>query len=197
MLEPDAPFYLSVNHFKTLSYHKLEDCFWFKAQPMGINKLDSIMKEMCKAAKITLKTNHAGRKTLVQKLQDNGVPAKQIIQVTGHKNIQSINNYSQLGEKQQENISKILSSSNSSATDVTGMGNLQCTYQSSSLSTFSAIDENQLQTMFYSNTITGATFNINMASSQTASAASPSNTSSVKKVRRVMTIESDSSQENE
>ena len=57
-----------------------------------------------------MKTYHSGRKTLVQKLHDNNVPPNQIVQITDHKNLQSINNYSSLKERQMENISKILSS---------------------------------------------------------------------------------------
>ena len=51
--------------------------------------------------------------TLLQKLQDNDVLPNQIVQITGHKNRQSINNYSSLRERQMENILKILSSTSS------------------------------------------------------------------------------------
>ena len=88
MLEPDSSFYLSVNYFKTETHASVEDKTWFKAQPMGVNKLNNIMKDMTEAAGIPGKTNHSGRKTLVQKLQDTGVPPNQIIQITGHKNLQ-------------------------------------------------------------------------------------------------------------
>ena len=88
MLEPDSNFYLSVNYFKTETHASVEGKNWFKAQPMGVNKLNNIMKDMTQAAGISGKTNHSGRKTLVPKLQDSGVPPKQIIQITGHKNLQ-------------------------------------------------------------------------------------------------------------
>ena len=89
MLEPDSSFYLSVNYFKTETRASVEGENWFKAQPMGVNKLNNIMKDMTQAAGISGKTNHSGRKTLVQKLQDSGVPPNQIIQITrGHKNVQ-------------------------------------------------------------------------------------------------------------
>ena len=68
------------------------------------------MRDMTQAAGISAKTNHSRRKTLVQKLQDSGVASNQIIQITGHKNLQSVNNYSSLREKQMESISRILSS---------------------------------------------------------------------------------------
>lgn len=118
MLEADTPFYLSINCSKTLTHEELKDSCWFKAQPMGVNKLITFLKELGKAANITQKKkkNHAGRKTLVQKLENRRVAGNQIIQVTRHKNIQSLNNCNQLRERQQKNISKILSSSGSAST---------------------------------------------------------------------------------
>ena len=81
---------------------------WFKAQPMGVNKLNKIMKAMTQAAGIPGKTNNSGSKPLVQKLQESGLPPNQIIQITGHKNLQSVNNYNSLWEKQVESISRNL-----------------------------------------------------------------------------------------
>ena len=85
---------------------------------MGVNKLNNVMKDMTQAAGISGKTNPAQRKTLVQKLQDSGIPPNQIIQITGHKNVQSVNNYSSLREKQMETISSVLSSTAKAATNV-------------------------------------------------------------------------------
>ena len=36
MMEPDAPFYLTVNHFKSSIQGQQNDCTWFKAQAMGV-----------------------------------------------------------------------------------------------------------------------------------------------------------------
>ena len=167
---------------------------------MGKNKLNSILKDMCEAGGIPLKTNHAGRKRLVQKLQDNDIPPNQIVQITGHKNLQSINNYRSIRERQMENISNILSSSASTNRQVTEGGVFPVAgappfqhYQLAASSSTSSVHENQLQTMFYGNTITGGVFSINIASTQSA-VGSPE--SPKKKFRRVMCIESDSSQEN-
>ena len=77
------------------------------------------MKDTTQVAGISGETNHSGRKTLVQKLHEHsGVPSNQIIQITGHKNLQSVNNYSSLREKQMESISRILSSTTKAATNV-------------------------------------------------------------------------------
>ncbi|XP_050413494.1 uncharacterized protein LOC126827957 [Patella vulgata] len=71
---------------------------WFKAQPMGINKLYSILKNMKEEAGLTGTdkriTPYSARKHLVQKLNDGGVAPNQIIQISGHKNVNSLNNYS-------------------------------------------------------------------------------------------------------
>ena len=98
MLEPDLSLHLFVNYFRTESHASVEGKNWFKAQPMGVNKLTNIIKDMTQAAGISGKTNHSGRKIYVQKLQDSGVPPNQIIQITGHKNLQSVNKYSSLPE---------------------------------------------------------------------------------------------------
>ena len=58
MLKPDPPFYLAVNYFKTEGELKSEGSKWFKSQPMGVNKLNSLMKEMTETAKISGNTNH-------------------------------------------------------------------------------------------------------------------------------------------
>ena len=49
------------------------------------------------------------RKHLIQKLTDEGLPPNQIVQISGHKNINSLNNYSHLKAEQTKNISSILS----------------------------------------------------------------------------------------
>ena len=93
MVEPDSSFYLSVNYFKTETHASLGGNNWFKAQPMGVNKLHNIMKDVTQAVGISNsgKTNHSGRKILVQTLHDSGVPPNQITQImAGHKNIQSV-----------------------------------------------------------------------------------------------------------
>ena len=70
-LSPNSPFYLAVNHFHSHGISH-EDCKpWFEAQCMGVNKLNSLMKNCAVKAGIGTNkrvTNHSARKTLVQKL---------------------------------------------------------------------------------------------------------------------------------
>ena len=89
-----------------------------------------------------------------------------------------MNNYSSLPERQVENISNILSSTASTNREVSEVsrGAFQIPagappfqhYQLTASSSASSVHENQLQTMFYGNAITGGVFNINIASSQSA-----------------------------
>ena len=70
------------------------------------------MKTMAVKANLTNKeniTNHSARKTMTQKLNDNQVPSTHIMQISDHKNVQSINNYSSLNSRQLQTISTIIS----------------------------------------------------------------------------------------
>ena len=53
--------------------------------------------------------NHSIRKHFVQKLVDSNIPPNEILQITGHKNINSLNNYSAISDKRQQQISAVLS----------------------------------------------------------------------------------------
>ncbi|RMX51552.1 hypothetical protein pdam_00010332 [Pocillopora damicornis] len=111
-----SPFYLTI---KNLGREKLtlSSAKWFKCQPMGVSKLNTLIRDCSKAAGLATDkriTYYSARKTLVQKLRDSDVPPTEIVQITGHKNLQSINNYSSSGEKQQMAISTLLSTACSS-----------------------------------------------------------------------------------
>ena len=54
-------------------------------------------------------TNHSARKYLLQKLRENNVEGTDIMQISGHKNVASINNYSKISEEKHKQISNILS----------------------------------------------------------------------------------------
>jgi len=75
------------------------------------------MKTMAEKAGLNAEnlTNHSARKRMIQKLNDHEVPPTHIMQISGHKNVQSLNNYSSLSEKQQRDISNIMSASTSAS----------------------------------------------------------------------------------
>ena len=109
MNSDDSPFYLAVNNLKKLK--SLSNKAWFKKAPAGVNKLNSMMKNMAEKAGLTTKfTNHSGRKTKMQTLVNQNFPPTDIIQVSGHKNLQSVTHYSTVNESQQMEMSRTLSS---------------------------------------------------------------------------------------
>ena len=92
MMADDSQFYLTVNTEVLKAGKK-----WFKAAPLGVNSLRSMVKNMVAASQVHSDkklVNHSTRKHLVQNLVDNNIPLNEIVQITGHKNINSLNNYS-------------------------------------------------------------------------------------------------------
>ena len=57
-------------------------------------------------------TNTSTRKYCVQKLREKNIAPTDIMQVTGHKNVNSINNYSEITLQKQKEMSEILSTTN-------------------------------------------------------------------------------------
>ena len=104
MCHPDAPFYLQPNAF-----FQKESAVWFKCQALGVHPLGKIMKTMAAAGAIPgRKTNHSGRKTTVKRLRRASIDPVDIIQLTGHKNIQSLNHYSGAPLEKQKEMTNIL-----------------------------------------------------------------------------------------
>ena len=105
------PFYIASNPRSTSENFKPATDYWFKKQPIGVNKLGTFMKRMsatlpgCDAKKLS---NHSARKYLIQKLVDNEVPPTDIIQISGHKNVNSVNAYSHINEKKHKRISAMI-----------------------------------------------------------------------------------------
>jgi hypothetical protein len=101
----EAPFYLAVNHCKRVS----SDKSWFKKNALGVNKLNSLMKTMAEKAGLGPNiSNHSGRKTMMQTLTNNDIPPTDIVQLSGHKNLQSVTNYSTVTQNQQKRMSRAL-----------------------------------------------------------------------------------------
>lgn len=105
--QPNHPFYIA----STTKHSPSPNETWFKRNPIGTNKLGSMMSTMVHNSEISTDkrlTNHSARKYLVQKLCDSNIPPTQIAQISGHRNLSSINNYSSINTDQHQNISRLL-----------------------------------------------------------------------------------------
>ena len=104
MCQEDSPFYLSINH-----KHK-PGSYWYKKLPLGIHKVDGMMKNLAKDGSLTgKKTNHSARKTQVQTLCAANVADSAVMQLSGHKSVQSLNHYKRPSLQQEKHMSHLLS----------------------------------------------------------------------------------------
>lgn len=148
-------------------------------------------------------TNHSAPKNHVQKFNDNEILPTQIMQITGHRNVNSVNNFSSLSDKQKEKISGILSfrgqndnqlqePHTSTSTTHLAMEEYQCVPSPEGLQ----MPLTGLGSLI-SGTIGGGTFNINVNLQQNTSPGKRESTfESIKKWKLVRVVESsDESQE--
>ena len=108
--QDDSPFYIATNTNKLFDTTKDK---WFKKQPVGANKIKTFMKRMAATldgSEAKGLSNHSARKFLVQKLSDSDVPPTEIIQISGHKNVSSVNSYSHVNTKKHKIISAMITS---------------------------------------------------------------------------------------
>lgn len=105
MMHPDAPFFLSI------SYQPAPHCPWYKPQPMGVDRLTQIMRRMADKAGLVGKfTNHSVRRTMCSNLIHAGIHPTVVAQLSGHKNVASLNSYACASVQQQKQMSALLQS---------------------------------------------------------------------------------------
>ena len=89
MLDPDAPFYLAINHRR-----KPSDEVGYLDRPLGKNEIGKFLKNAFASAKLdeTNKkvSNHSVRKTSVGRLLEADVQTNFVAQLSGHKNLKSL-----------------------------------------------------------------------------------------------------------
>ena len=103
-------------------------------------------------------TNHSARKYLVQKLSDNHVSPNEIIQISGHRNLQSINSYSQISETHHSEISTLITCTERSQSTAVSLTPQE--QQSSALEARAEFLNSIFSAPFY-----GGTININLYNS--------------------------------
>ena len=106
MLDPDAPFYLAINHRR-----KPNDKVWYLDRPLGKSEIGKFLKDAFAAAKLddTNKvSNHSVRRTSVGRLLEADVQPNFVAQLSGHKNLKSLDSYHSASLKQQREMSAVL-----------------------------------------------------------------------------------------
>ena len=85
---------------------------WYSITPVGVNTINTFMKTIAQKGNLDncgkRLTNHSVRKTMVKKLQKQGVPNNKIAAISGHRNEQSLAYYAEMDEEEHAEISKVL-----------------------------------------------------------------------------------------
>ncbi len=103
-MDPNSNFYISINHNRVAGSQ-----IWYKDSNLGVKMIESMLKRMCQKAGVEgKKTNHSLRKTACQTLINSGMPPAYIKQLTGHKNIGSLERYGTASRAIQETMSDII-----------------------------------------------------------------------------------------
>ena len=84
---------------------------WYAKSRMGAHKVGSIMKTLVQAQNLEGKriSNHSTRKAVVAKLKKAAQPRHKIIQITGHANESSLDDYDEIEEGERRALSHIIS----------------------------------------------------------------------------------------
>ena len=106
-----GPFNLSIQRNR-----RLNDNIWFTTQPMGENTISNMMKTTVAGTSLEEShkkfTNHSPRKTTVSKLKKANVKRSDIVKVTGHRSVQSLDDYDEADEEEQRRLSSAISKRN-------------------------------------------------------------------------------------
>ena len=97
---------------RPVSTFRPEDAVWYENKPIGVNKLSDMMKSISIGAGLSKRyTNHSVRATAITMWSDAEIPARHIMNISGHVNEQSISHYNRRPSSQQlKKCSDVISS---------------------------------------------------------------------------------------
>ena len=104
----ESPFYLAVNH---QTWHQSQ--VWYESSPLGKNEMGKFMSTAAKNALLAAQnkkiSNHSIHKASISRLHDAGVPENFVMQLSCHKNLQSLSSYKSVSITHQPHMSDMLS----------------------------------------------------------------------------------------
>ena len=88
-----------------------ENSPWYEAVEIGKNLLGSFVKDMCKDAGLSSRSNHSLRATGAMSVFCSNVPEKIIQSTTGHRSIDGLRKYERISSEQHQALSSVMMSS--------------------------------------------------------------------------------------
>lgn len=159
MNQPEAPFYLAVKHKR-----KATDEVWYKKSPLGKNEIGKLLTKAAQNAGLPGRvTNHSVRKTCISRLLDSDVPENYVAQLSGHRNLKSLDSYKSASIQHQRRMSLSLSRSTTTS-EFQAAGNAKTTTQVES-SSVTATKEAQ-SAVFQGTNFQNCSFNIQIGMNQ-------------------------------
>ena len=131
----EAPFFLAINHQR-----KTDSPVWYRRAPLGKNEIGKFISKAARNAGIEGNiTNHSDRKTCISRLMDGDIPTNYVAQLSGHKNLKSVDSFKTAYRVDQRKMSNVLSRSSFLHHEKNGMAtaNFSKESHSSSSSTIS------------------------------------------------------------
>ncbi|XP_067030881.1 uncharacterized protein KIAA1958-like [Acropora muricata] len=111
MKHPDSPFFLAINHKR-----KQESQIWYCNSPLGKNAIGKFLVNAAKAAGLPGNiSNHSVRKTCISRLMVDDLPENYEAQLSGHKNLKSLDAYKSASQGHQRRMSMVLKRSTASS----------------------------------------------------------------------------------
>ena len=102
---------------------------WYSVQPIGINTINKVIPNLCKAANFNGKyTNHSLRATAATRLFANGIEEQLVASITGHSSL-AVRSYKRISSQQRETLSNILQLSTSQNSYIPSITNQNRTVQ--------------------------------------------------------------------
>ena len=105
----DATFFLAVRHGNRHQNNNI----WYMKSPLGKNEIGKFLSKAAQNAGLQRDggklSNHSVRKTCISRLLDANTPEIFVAQLSGHKNLQSLQSYKSASEQHQLQMSSVLS----------------------------------------------------------------------------------------
>ena len=127
MMDDNSPLFLQCKWTHVVGNIDGSIKTWYYNRPLGKNSIGKFLSEAVKNKLLpkgksskSKVANHSARKTSLSKLLSENVHPIIVKQLSGHKKAESLNNYSGANNKQQLNMSKILTSSNHDNSNISG-----------------------------------------------------------------------------
>ena len=180
--QPESPFFLAVNHRR-----KPSSQIWYSNAALGKNLIGKFLVTAAKTAGLPGNiSNHSVRKTCISRLMDAEVPVNYVAQLSGHKNLKSLDAYKAASTVHQRKMSNILSRATSTqSTNVSQPSTFSSFFKSVKSQESATTTASGLFSGAKIGKFEGCTFNFNIVSSATDTDSCPN-----KKKRFI--IESDS-----